>query len=233
MNERIEISQVVQHKIKSVNYGDYYEEFDQKGNLIYEKGVEWPFGRSYKNIYDENNRMIKRYSFDENKKDTIIAELFKYNNNGLLREIQYSDTLVDQVTKYQYNSKNYIIKINDANGYESYKYDAKSNICIMKTDMKGEYLTNRTRFKWYAQYNEKNQLISETQVYNKNYKITWFYTYNENGQLIECKNDKMEEKRAIYIIKYFYNDAGLPVSRKYYDINDIFLYEQKIFYEFY
>lgn len=233
LNEKIDLDQVRSSRIKSIDYGNFYEEFDEHGNLSYEKGMEWIKGKVIINQYNDKGNLSSRFYLNEGMVDTIARESFVYNEVGQLSEVSYNDSLVNEKRKYKYNKTGKITSINTPNSLEIYKYDKNNNLVEVRSILKGEYITSGSKYKWTANYNDKNRLIHESQEYDKKYTTTWNYVYNDKDILSECRNDKKEARKAVYIIRYEYNEQGLVSSRKYYDVNEILLYEQKLSYTFY
>ncbi|PLW98701.1 MAG: hypothetical protein C0594_18035 [Marinilabiliales bacterium] len=232
LNERIDHELVLKNKIKSIDYGDFVEYFDENGNVIYEKLKSWVNARVYSYDYNEEGKIKSRFSFDEGSTDTVRFEKYVYND-GILSEIKIFDTLFTGSTKYKYYKSGNIKGISNPNFYENYTYNNNGDIVNAVMKPKGEYLANSSKYKWKGIYNERNLLVKEIQTHDRKYVVTWLYQYDDDGNLLQCKNDRREHRKQVNIIKYEFNGKGLPVKRSYFDADNSLVKEQIIKYEFY
>lgn len=140
------------------------------------------------------------YGYKDNTIDTKDCTKYKYDKNGLLKSVQYSDSY-GQSTKgtFVYNKKKQAIKMVYREYYKGVK---REQYCYKYSYNKNGYI-NKIKFYWID--NGRYNLFGE-------YRLIW----NKKGQLTKYKilDDKGKTESITY---YKYNKEGQLVKMYYSD----------------
>ncbi|MER2008554.1 MAG: DNRLRE domain-containing protein, partial [Psychrobacillus sp.] len=137
--------------------------YDTRGDL---KSITYPSGKinSFDNDYSKDQ---KRTVHTDVELGITTETITDFNGNMT----SYKDGK-NQLTTYDYNLKNELIKVTDANGITNYKYDGNGNL-VTVTNAAGKQIN--------LGYNEQNAVKEEK---NAEGKITKYH-YNADGELTE------------------------------------------------
>ncbi len=175
-------------KGKNLNgYGcrDYTLIFNKLGKKIQEKNT--CFAHQIEYIYDDNNNLELKNSFDINKK-LIFQEMFKYDiNANCIETSYYKNHKLVGLKKFNYDKNKNLI---EENKYDAYgKLDEKTkNVYKDNNLIKAMTYTGNGDLNYYIEniYDE-NKNLTETMMYLGNGSIQEknSYKYDENNYIIE------------------------------------------------
>jgi hypothetical protein len=189
---------------KSVAQRVVVEEFDRQGHLIFERKFDPLDGRPLdylKKTYDQKGHVILEEQFDEKKVARRITES-KYNSDGLVVEILYSEALGPEAFMEFIGST----KLEYLNGLVSVRMEYQ----------KDGSLSNKYSYN----YNNKGELIETTGYLNgKSIGLISSFKYDELGNCVQvwdydANGKPIKDYEAIYDEKsnllnsIFYSDDG-------------------------
>ncbi len=193
-----------------------YLEYDEKGNLYYDKTYdsEGVCENICKRIYNQNNWIIEEHFIDAYNNDVYELRKNKHNQEGLLieTEIKYSEETV--IEYYHYNDENKPIKkeIIYTDGYRFIENEYLWENELLLEELEYDDENSLSLHKKYT-YDEKKRLITlEIEEITQNNKMTEVYEYNDFGLTKQIVYNF--KKDIIATNTFLYNNDGLLSERK-------------------
>ncbi len=235
---------------------ELYEEYDEKGNLLYttveEKGLEWQrfeYDENNNKVLFESNVGITKYKYDETG-NLVYWE----NDSGYWGKYEYDD--LGRETKYDSNAEWYN-KSYDSNGnlifeergyhgddkynsWAKYIYDQNNNLIKIESNNGNvtEYTyddMSRLTYESYSDNDSKNVKYTYDgygNITRKEKKHYWEeFTYDIQGRLIHWIDSKDEQNIYEYDDKgnLIYKQVGDEVTSNDYDEDGNLIYTETIY----
>ncbi|QNR23309.1 RHS repeat domain-containing protein [Croceimicrobium hydrocarbonivorans] len=161
-------------------------EFDEFGNLLFEKVPSILEGHYYRYKFDEKGRIQMRLQYSQSKK-LIRTEQFHYDENSRLNlvSIDYQNQ-IDSIL-FQYDLGGNLIKA----GAKSFKYDEQGNCTEWILNIE-EGICGNTATHWKGEYDEEGNLVTswtntpDLQLLN-NTHFRYDSLLSKDGKLISLK----------------------------------------------
>ena len=233
-----------------------YMEFDENGNLLYDKSfnVDGECENIIRRVYNDENLLTEEYFYDGTEDNPYESRFYAYNEKAqaVICKVRYYDDEVEEHFIYDDNNKLLEKKVVYADGSwcVENKYVWKNDLLVDEVDYDDED-TICQRKKYF--YDDQDRLINlELHEINQNNKMSENYEYNEFGIVKQTtcnyKGDVLTTRTFVYdkqglvverVIEtqsqYFkytfaYNEDKLPVTENMLNREDVVLTKREIIY---